>query len=112
MLLTIGAALIGLSDASPLGVSVGVPATALNEAIRVGGNALGISIPRNFKLINLHAMLNSSMFIFPSESVSAKALNSHQMQKHETKKKNVFTKIETNITKYSPNLTQNHRRQL
>lgn len=39
-----------------------------------GGNTFGISNPRNFKLINLHAILNSFIFIFPSASVSDNAL--------------------------------------
>ena len=41
--------------------------------IKAEGKALGISKPRNFKLINLHAILNSFMSIFPSASVSDKA---------------------------------------
>lgn len=62
---------IGLS---PVGVRVGVPPTEVNDAINTGGKALGISNPRSFKLMSLQAMLNSIMFIFPSESVSANDL--------------------------------------
>lgn len=57
-----------------VGVRVGVPPTAANEASNVGGNTFGISNPRNFKLINLQAILNSFTFILPSASVSASAL--------------------------------------
>lgn len=42
--------------------------------MRTGGNALGISKPRNFKLISLQAILNSFISIFPSASVSDNAL--------------------------------------
>lgn len=64
----------GLKLPAPVGVRVGVPPTADSDAIKTGGRVVGTSNPRNFKLINLHAMLNSSMFILPSESVSASAL--------------------------------------
>ena len=57
-----------------VGVRVGVPPTAVREATNVGGRVFGISKPRSFKLINLHAILNSPRVIFPSESVSARAL--------------------------------------
>jgi len=42
---------------------------------RLGGSVFGNSKFRSLRLINLHAMLNSSMFIFPSASVSASDLN-------------------------------------
>lgn len=42
--------------------------------IRAGGKPLGISNPRNFILINLHAILNSFISIFPSTFVSDNAL--------------------------------------
>lgn len=58
----------------PVGVRIGVP-TCFKDAIRVGGNVFGTSTFLSFKLINLHAMLNSIKFIFPSASVSASALN-------------------------------------
>lgn len=45
-----------------------------NDASNDGGNTAGISNPRNFRLINLQAMENSFMSIFPSASVSAKPL--------------------------------------
>lgn len=45
--------------------------------INDGGNELGTSKPLSFKLISLHAMLNSLMFIFPSESVSDNPLQSY-----------------------------------
>lgn len=57
---------------------------AVNDAIKVGGSAFGTSNPRNFKLINLHAMLNSFMFIFPSESVSANPLIEKKAEKIES----------------------------
>lgn len=60
--------------AADVGVMVGVPPGVSKEDNRVGGNTLGTSMPRSFKLINLHAMLNSLMFILPSASVSANAL--------------------------------------
>jgi len=41
---------------------------------KAGGNVFGSSNPRSFRLINLQAILNSFMFILPSESVSAKPL--------------------------------------
>lgn len=65
---------MGLRLPAPVGVNVGVVPIELSEAKSVGGNALGTSMPRNFRFISLHAILNSLMFIFPSESVSAKAL--------------------------------------
>lgn len=46
---------------------------------RLGGSTLGNSKFRSFRLINLHAMLNSSIFIFPSASVSASDLK-HKMK--------------------------------
>lgn len=46
----------------------------LNEAINCGGSTFGTSKPRNFRFINLQAIENSFMSIFPSASVSAKAL--------------------------------------
>lgn len=64
----------GLKLPAPVGVNVGVDPKAVKEAIIVGGSCFGISNPRNFKLTNLHAMLNSLMFILPSRSVSASAL--------------------------------------
>lgn len=76
---------MGLRLPAPVGVNVGV-VPVLNEAKRDGGNALGTSIPRNFKFINLHAILNSFMFIFPSESVSAKALIRKIKRERETKR--------------------------
>jgi len=42
---------------------------------RLGGSTFGNSKFRSLRLINLQAMLNSSMFIFPSASVSASDLN-------------------------------------
>ena len=58
----------------PVGVRMGVPPAVVSEDKSVGGSILGSSKPRSFKLINLQAMLNSSKVIFPSESVSAIAL--------------------------------------
>ena len=85
MLFTIGGFVVidfsgsnGLKLPKPVGVSVGVPPTAVSDAKSVGGNDFGISKLRNFKFINLHAMLNSSMFILPSESVSARDLKNTQ----------------------------------
>lgn len=72
---------IGLRLPAPVGVSVGV-VPVLNEANNEGGNALGTSMPRSFKLISLQAILNSLMFIFPSESVSAKALIREENRKN------------------------------
>lgn len=46
----------------------------LREAIRDGGSILGISKPRNFKLMSLQAIENSFTSILPSASVSAKPL--------------------------------------
>lgn len=66
----------GLKLPGPVGVIVGVVPSVDNEANNVGGKALGTSMPRNFKPINLQAMLNSFIFILPSESVSANALKS------------------------------------
>lgn len=43
-----------------------VPATAANELTSDGGSFLGMSNARNFRLINLQAMLNSFMSILPS----------------------------------------------
>lgn len=57
-----------------VGVMVGVVPIAVKETNNEGGKTFGTSIPRNFKLINLHAILNSLISILPSESVSAKAL--------------------------------------
>lgn len=54
------------------GIAGGVLFTEFNRA---GGKTVGISKPRNFRLINLHAIENSLMSIFPSASVSAKDLN-------------------------------------
>lgn len=48
--------------------------SAFKEAINWGGRTLGTSNPRSFKFINLQAMENSFMSIFPSASVSASAL--------------------------------------
>lgn len=56
----------------PVGVLMGVP-TCFRDEISVGGSILGTSTFRNFKLISLHAMLNSIKSIFPSASVSARA---------------------------------------
>jgi hypothetical protein len=42
---------------------------------RLGGSTLGNSKFRSLRLINLHAMLNSSIFILPSASVSASDLH-------------------------------------
>lgn len=42
--------------------------------IRDEGNVLGISNPRSFRVINLQAMQNSFISIFPSASVSDSAL--------------------------------------
>lgn len=64
----------GLKLPVAVGVIVDVHPTVDSEASNVGGKTFGRSIPRSFKLINLHAILNSLMFIFPSESVSARAL--------------------------------------
>lgn len=64
-----------------VGVRVGVPPTAVREATNVGGRVFGISKPRSFKLINLHAILNSPRVIFPSESVSARALKIKEDEK-------------------------------
>lgn len=74
ILLPIAAPFTGLSAPKPVGVSVGVPPTDARDASNVGGNIFGISNPRNFKFISLHAMLNSFIFILPSVSVSARAL--------------------------------------
>jgi len=59
----------------PRGVIEGVfwP-SPVREASRLGGRTLGTSMPRSLRLISLQAMLNSLMFILPSESVSARAL--------------------------------------
>lgn len=65
---------MGLRLAAPVGVRMGVDPKAVRDAIIVGGSCFGISNPRNFKLTNLHAILNSLMFILPSRSVSAKDL--------------------------------------
>lgn len=54
------------------GIAAGIG--PLSDAIRFNGSVLGISKPRNFRLINLQAMENSLMSILPSASVSAKAL--------------------------------------
>ena len=51
-----------------------IPASDCRLLTRDGGNDGGTSKPLNFKLISLHAILNSLMFIFPSESVSDNAL--------------------------------------
>lgn len=72
-----GVFVTGLKLPAPVGVNVGVDPKAVNEAIIVGGSCFGISNPRNFKFTNLHAMLNSLMFILPSRSVSASALQNH-----------------------------------
>lgn len=58
----------------PGGVIMGVPPAVVSELSRVGGICLGTSNPRNFKLINLQAILNSIRVIFPSASVSARPL--------------------------------------
>lgn len=60
----------------PGGVIMGVPPAVVSELSRVGGICLGTSNPRNFKLINLQAILNSIRVIFPSASVSARPLKS------------------------------------
>lgn len=46
----------------------------LIEFIKDGGKTFGISVPLNFKCINLHAIENSLISIFPSASVSDSAL--------------------------------------
>lgn len=43
-----------------------VPEIAANEPMRTGGSFFGTSKARNFKLINLQAMLNSLISILPS----------------------------------------------
>lgn len=50
----------------------------LSDASNVGGTSLGISKPRSFKLMSLHAMENSLMSILPSASVSASDLQKSQ----------------------------------
>lgn len=56
----------------PRGVIKGT--SPVRDDSRLGGRTLGTSMPRNLRLISLQAMLNSLMFILPSESVSARAL--------------------------------------
>lgn len=70
---------IGLMLAKlPVGVMVGVVPIAVNEDNSDGGSTFGTSMPRSFRFISLQAMLNSLMSILPSESVSAKALQTAQ----------------------------------
>lgn len=61
-----GIAETGLMLPAPVGVKMGVDPTAIKDAIIVGGSCLGTSKPRIFKFTNLHAILNSLIFIFPS----------------------------------------------
>lgn len=68
-------AFIAFNGLPTVGDSVGVPPTDVKEANNVGGNDFGISKPRSFKFMSLQAMLNSMIFILPSESVSARDLN-------------------------------------
>lgn len=67
---------IGLIElVEPRGVIEGVfTPSPVREASKLGGRTLGTSMPRSLRLISLQAMLNSLMFILPSESVSARAL--------------------------------------
>lgn len=51
--------------------------SAFRDARSCGGRTLGTSNPRSFKLINLQAMENSFISIFPSASVSASALKNY-----------------------------------
>lgn len=84
MLLSGSMGLIELVEPRGVIVGVGPPmaAASVRELSNVGGKVLGTSKPRSFRLISLQAMLNSLMFIFPSESVSASALHMKYNKQH------------------------------
>ena len=75
----------GLRLPAPVGVNVGVVPIDVKETSNDGGKALGTSMPRNFKFINLHALTAFSFFVEMNERQNfCKAMPTYSLRKFRT----------------------------